>query len=104
MQFACFDAEGELMAHTHQQICKIADRVFSPDLAINTRKAMTTNGHEVTGIESKRDAVTNRAYLFGLSWEPEANHYGCTGPQRWNMDGSIIEGGSFTPLTDWVGG
>jgi hypothetical protein len=64
-------------------------RIFSADQAINQRKAQTVAGHDVTGIEIRRDPLTNAQYLFGWSWEPEANHCGCMGPQRWHLDGSI---------------
>ncbi|MEY2864535.1 MAG: hypothetical protein RLY58_2242 [Pseudomonadota bacterium] len=63
-------------------------RIFDANQALNQRKAQTVAGHAVTGLEIRRDPITNAQYLYGWSWEPEANHCGCMGPQRWNLDGS----------------
>lgn len=70
--------------------------------ALNIRKAQTVTSFLVTALEKKTDAVTRETYLFGWSWEPEPNHYGCLGPCRWNMDGTVQGMASRTELTDWV--
>ena len=70
--------------------------------ALDIRKAQTVTGHAVTALEKKTDAVTRETYLFGWSWEPEPKGYGCLGPCRWNMDGSVRGRESLTELTDWV--
>jgi len=70
--------------------------------ALNISKAQTVTGFLVTALCVKTDFITQQRTLSGWSWEPEPKGYGCLGPCRWNMDGSVRGRESLTELTDWV--
>jgi hypothetical protein len=76
---------------------------FSAGRAVALGKAQTVTGYLVTALKISTDFVTREKTLFGWSWEPDSRGFGCTGPCRWNVSGSVRKDESWSELMEWDG-